>query len=195
MQSAWQKLFLKQHQKIIVTRFHRELYLFDGTLGVKKSPFIEWNQPFWFKIEPNSSQDYTKVDQRSAFPYVGGETSGLDRLNHYLWKSHAVATYKQTRNGLIGVDYSTKFSPWLALGCLSPRKIFWEIKKYEEHEVSNQSTYWVIFELIWRDYFKFVCQKYGDSVFYLTGKLLYLTKSHCAKVQKYIRSKYVVLIM
>jgi len=121
--------------------------------------------------EPNSSQDYTKVDQRSAFPYVGGETSGLDRLNHYLWKSHAVATYKQTRNGLIGVDYSTKFSPWLALGCLSPRKIFWEIKKYEEHEVSNQSTYWVIFELIWRDYFKFVCQKYGDSVFYLTGIL------------------------
>ena len=116
------------------------------------------------------------MDQRSAFPYVGGETSGLDRLNHYLWKSHAVATYKQTRNGLIGVDYSTKFSPWLALGCLSPRKIFWEIKKYEEHEVSNQSTYWVIFELIWRDYFKFVCQKYGDSVFYLTGKPLYLTK-------------------
>ena len=139
-------------------------------------PFLEWNQPFWFKIEPNSSQDYTKVDQRSAFPYVGGETSGLDRLNHYLWKSHAVATYKQTRNGLIGVDYSTKFSPWLALGCLSPRKIFWEIKKYEEHEVSNQSTYWVIFELIWRDYFKFVCQKYGDSVFYLTGKPLYHTK-------------------
>lgn len=24
----------------------------------------------------------------------------------------AVATYKETRNGLIGVDYSTKFSPW-----------------------------------------------------------------------------------
>ena len=57
----------------------------------------------------------------------------------------------------------------MALGCLSPRKIYWEIKKYEEQEVSNQSTYWVIFELLWRDYFKFVCKKYGDRVFYLGG--------------------------
>jgi deoxyribodipyrimidine photolyase len=85
----------------------------------------------------------------------------------------SVATYKETRNGLVGVDYSTKFSPWLALGCLSPRKIFWEVKKYEQNEVANNSTYWVIFELIWRDYFKFVCQKYGDSVFYLTGKTFF----------------------
>ena len=110
-------------------------------------------------------------DQRTAFPYEGGETSALDRLHHYLWKSHAVSTYKETRNGLIGTDYSTKFSPWLAAGCISPRKIFWEIKRYEQVEISNQSTYWVIFELIWRDYFKFVCQKYGDKVFYLTGIL------------------------
>jgi len=116
-------------------------------------------------------QDLTKTDQRSAFPFSGGETSALDRLNHYLWKSHAVATYKETRNGLVGVDYSTKFSPWLALGCLSPRKIFWEVKKYEQSEVANKSTYWVIFELIWRDYFKFVCLHYGDCVFYLTGIL------------------------
>ena len=87
------------------------------------------------------------------------------------WNSLSVATYKETRNGLVGVDYSTKFSPWLALGCLSPRKIFWEVKNYEKSEVANKSTYWVIFELIWRDYFKFVCLHYGDSVFYLTGKI------------------------
>ena len=61
-------------------------------------------------------EDNTKVDPRSAFPFVGGETSGLERLHHYLWKSHSVETYKETRNGLLGVDYSTKFSPWLAIG-------------------------------------------------------------------------------
>jgi len=123
------------------------------------------------KTLTNLEEDEIKVDPRSAFPFVGGETSALERLHHYLWKSHSVATYKETRNGLIGVDYSTKFSPWLAIGCLSPRQIFWEIKKFEENQVANQSTYWVIFELIWRDYFRFVCQKYGDSVFYLTGIL------------------------
>ena len=68
-------------------------------------------------------------------------------------------------------SYSTKFSTWLAAGCVSPRRIFWEIKKYEEARVANNSTYWVIFELIWRDYFKFVCQKFGDRVFYKTGIL------------------------
>ena len=95
----------------------------------------------------------------------------MDRLNYYLWTSDCVAKYKETRNGLIGEDYSTKFSPWLAAGCLSPRRIYWEIKKYEEKRVANNSTYWVIFELLWRDYFKFVCQKYGDRVFYKTGIL------------------------
>ena len=86
-----------------------------------------------------------------------------------MWTSDCVAKYKETRNGLIGVDYSTKFSPWLAAGCLSPRQIYWEIKKYEGKRVANQSTYWVIFELLWRDYFRFVCYKYGDSVFHETG--------------------------
>ena len=112
-----------------------------------------------------------KQDKRTAFPFPGGETSGLDRIQYYLWGSHSVAKYKETRNGMVGESYSTKFSPWLALGCISPRMIFSQIKKYEEEEVANQSTYWVLFELIWRDYFKFVCQKYGDRVFYLSGIL------------------------
>ena len=114
--------------------------------------------------------DYSP-DDRSAFPFRGGETAGLERMEHYLWKTDCVAKYKETRNGLIGVDYSTKFSTWLAAGCVSPRRIFWEIKKYEEARVANNSTYWVIFELLWRDYFKFVCQKFGDRVFYKTGIL------------------------
>jgi len=74
-----------------------------------------------------------------------------------------------TRNGLLGADYSTKFSSWLAFGCVSPRRIYFEIKKYERERVKNDSTYWVIFELIWRDYFRFVCAKYGTLVFYPGG--------------------------
>jgi len=110
-------------------------------------------------------------DHRTAFPFTGGESSGLARLQDYLWGSHSVATYKETRNGLVGQNYSTKFSPWLAHGCLSPRMIHDQIKKYERSEVANQSTYWVLFELIWRDYFKFVCLKFGDRVFHRSGIL------------------------
>ena len=110
-----------------------------------------------------------QIDSRSAFPYSGGETTALERLNSYLWETDAVATYKKTRNGLIGQAYSTKFSPWLSSGSLSPRKIYNDIKLYESNKTANDSTYWVIFELIWRDYFKFVCWKYGDRVFYPSG--------------------------
>ena len=95
-----------------------------------------------------------KKDKRTVFPFSGGESAALERLHEYLWGSHAVATYKETRNGFLGNNYSTKFSPWLATGSLSPRQIYWDIKSYERTEVANNSTYWVIFELIWRDYFK-----------------------------------------
>ena len=57
----------------------------------------------------------------------------------------------------------------LALGCISPRKIYHEIKRYEKERTANQSTYWVIFELLWRDYFRFVALKFGNRLFYLSG--------------------------
>ncbi|XP_071549245.1 cryptochrome DASH-like isoform X3 [Panulirus ornatus] len=109
------------------------------------------------------------LDKRTAFPFSGGETAGLGRVKQYLWDTNSIAQYKETRNGLLGEEYSTKFSPWLSLGCLSPRYIYSEIKKFEHIRVANQSTYWVIFEMIWRDYFRYVCMKYGDRVFYPSG--------------------------
>jgi deoxyribodipyrimidine photo-lyase len=88
---------------------------------------------------------------------------------HYFWKTDAVASYKETRNGLIGADYSTKFSAWLANGCISPRTIFHEVDRYETERTANASTYWVKFELLWRDYFKFVAMKHGRKIFLLGG--------------------------
>lgn len=84
----------------------------------------------------------------------GGETEALKRLKYYLWDSDLIARYFDIRNGMLGQEYSTKFAPWLAAGCLSPRTIYHEVKKYEAQRVANKSTYWVIFELIWRDYFR-----------------------------------------
>ncbi|XP_006634324.2 cryptochrome DASH [Lepisosteus oculatus] len=108
-------------------------------------------------------------DPRTAFPCIGGETQALARLKHYFWDTNLVASYKETRNGLIGMDYSTKFAPWLALGCISPRYVYEQIKQYEKERTANQSTYWVIFELLWRDYFRFVAVKYGNRIFTVKG--------------------------
>ncbi|NRA51583.1 MAG: deoxyribodipyrimidine photo-lyase, partial [Phaeodactylibacter sp.] len=58
-------------------------------------------------------------DKRGVMVFKGGALPAYERLDHYFWDTDALATYKQTRNGMIGADYSSKFSPWLANGCIS----------------------------------------------------------------------------
>jgi len=106
-----------------------------------------------------------------VLPFRGGETTGIDRLDAYFWQQNRLKDYKKTRNGLLGADYSSKFSAWLAHGCLSPRTIYEEVKAYEDECVSNQSTYWLVFELVWRDFFRFIGRKYGDRLFYASGPM------------------------
>ena len=109
------------------------------------------------------------ADERGVLPFKGGETEALKRLDDYFWKRDQLKVYKETRNGLLGADYSSKFSAWLAHGCISPRQIYEEVRRYEAERVSNDSTYWLIFELIWRDYFRFVALKFGTRIFKVTG--------------------------
>jgi deoxyribodipyrimidine photo-lyase len=101
--------------------------------------------------------------------FFGGRAQGLKRLSYYLSESQKILTYKETRNGLTSFDDSSKFSPWLAHGCVSAREIYWAIKKFEQQVRSNESTYWLVFELLWRDYFKFLAEKYQDKFFSLSG--------------------------
>lgn len=107
----------------------------------------------------------------AAFPFKGGETEALKRLNEYFFETKKLGCYKKTRNGLVGKDYSSKFSSWLANGSLSLRTIYSKVKQFEEEYYSNESTYWLIFELIWRDYFKYVSMKHGNKIFKLKGIL------------------------
>ncbi len=111
----------------------------------------------------------TSMDPRAAIGYIGGESQALKRLNYYFFESRSISTYKQTRNAMTGSDYSSKFSPWLALGCISPRFIYQELKKYESLHNANESTYWLVLELLWRDYFRFMMKKYLNRFFQKNG--------------------------
>ena len=118
-----------------------------------------------------------KTDKRSVLAFQGGETAAQYRLDEYFWDNDLLKTYKETRNGLIGADYSSKFSAWLSLGCVSPRTIYEEVKKYEKEATANDSTYWLVFELIWRDYFHFIALKFGTRIFKPSGVKNDLMKS------------------
>jgi deoxyribodipyrimidine photo-lyase len=108
-------------------------------------------------------------DSRTAFPFTGGEQQALARLHSYFFESRHIANYKETRNEMIGTEFSTKFSAWLAIGCISPRYIYEKVKEYEATFGANESTYWITFELLWRDYFRLMIQKYSVKFFQKTG--------------------------
>ncbi|MDX2190996.1 MAG: DASH family cryptochrome [Bacteroidota bacterium] len=110
-----------------------------------------------------------KLDNRASFKFMGGESEGIKRIHSYIFETKSISTYKLTRNNLIGENYSSKFSAWLSLGCISARKIYDEIKKYETQYVANESTYWMVFELIWRDYFRFMMKKHRNQYFKQNG--------------------------
>lgn len=114
-----------------------------------------------------------ELDQRSAFPYQtadfnGSEHAALAHLRQYFDRGLA-NSYKATRNSLSALDDSTKFSPWLALGSLSAPQIYQALTAFEAEHGANDSTYWIFFELMWRDYFRFLHLKYGIRLYRASG--------------------------
>ena len=108
-------------------------------------------------------------DERAVLGFRGGEEEAWNWMTEWIWERDCLQRYKETRNGLVGADYSSKLSPWLANGCLSAVQVYWEIKKYEEERVANESTYWLFFELLWREFFRFVGRRYGPRLFVKGG--------------------------
>merc|ERR1711871_1140552 len=103
--------------------------------------------------------------------FKGGESAAWDRINHYITNGEGkIDVYKETRNGMIGMDYSSKLSPWLAVGAISSRQVVKAVKDFEARTgIKNDSTYWLIFELLWRDYMKFYGIRWGRRMFLLGG--------------------------
>lgn len=128
---------------------------------------------------------------KTAFPFLGGETEALKRIEDYFFTSKKLAFYKQTRNGLIGTDYSSKLSSWLANGSISAKTIYYKVKAFEQEFGSNRSTYWLVFELIWRDFFKYIALKHQNKLFTINGILEkeYEWKSNEVAIQKWINGE------
>ncbi len=108
-------------------------------------------------------------DARAVLAFSGGAPAGRQRVQAYFWETHALQQYKVTRNGLLGANYSSKLSPWLAFGCLSPRWVFAEVERYEAEVLANDSTYWLKFELLWREFFRWIGRRYGVRLFRRAG--------------------------
>jgi deoxyribodipyrimidine photo-lyase len=121
--------------------------------------------------ELNTLNQELVFDDRNVLPSLGGETLAIKHLQSYIFENRHILHYKETRNELIGIDFSSKLSHWLALGCISPKFIYHEVKRFEHEVTSNDSTYWLIFELLWRDFFRFSFKKHPLDYYQLHGIL------------------------
>ncbi|KAG6647888.1 blue-light photoreceptor PHR2-like [Carya illinoinensis] len=106
---------------------------------------------------------------------VGGETAALQKIKRIAAECQA-QPHKETMdgNGIYGANFSCKISPWLAKGCLSPRSMFDELRKTATRTISTSSNRndggspdigknWLMLELMWRDFFRFVTKKYSSK--------------------------------
>jgi len=117
-------------------------------------------------IEPTPEVPQPLISQGNM---TGGENAAAEQLNHYLFASDLIRQYKQTRNALDTWDSSSKLSLWLANGCLSVRTVYHTIKQYEIQRGANDSSYWLYFELLWREYFQWYLAKHQDRLFHFSG--------------------------
>jgi deoxyribodipyrimidine photo-lyase len=115
------------------------------------------------------SDSNTQIEKGFSLPTMGGEQSALNHLKWYVFENQHLLHYKETRNELFGLEFSSKLSPWLAMGCISPKYVYHEVKRFENEFKANESTYWLIFELLWRDFFRFSFKKHPIDYFQLHG--------------------------
>ena len=92
-----------------------------------------------------------------------------------------MTAYKDTRNGTLGEDFSTKLSAWLALGCVTARQTHQYLLNFEDGKTElgkgvqgygkgeSKGTAAVRFELLWRDYFRLATRKFGPRLFRIGG--------------------------
>lgn len=134
--------------------------LTKDTVLTKQPPLDALNIPFL------SKEDLNIIHKT---PYVeSGMFKALAHVDNYFTKRYA-SSYKDTRNDMYTFESSTKFSPHLAIGTLSPQMIVRKLLAYEQHVEKNESTYWIYFELLWRDFFYFTHLKFKHKVFSKDG--------------------------
>eukprot|EP00238_Polyblepharides_amylifera_P008177 CAMPEP_0196586080 /NCGR_PEP_ID=MMETSP1081-20130531/53036_1 /TAXON_ID=36882 /ORGANISM="Pyramimonas amylifera, Strain CCMP720" /LENGTH=475 /DNA_ID=CAMNT_0041907837 /DNA_START=77 /DNA_END=1504 /DNA_ORIENTATION=- len=115
------------------------------------------------------SGNFTEVQKNLHL--VGGETEALNRFTTFVSEIKKRLPYESSKlqesksAGPKGLSHLTsqKLSPWLALGCLSPRCMFEELQSQCGKQSGGKDTEvnWLVYELLWRDFFRFVTQKYA----------------------------------
>eukprot|EP00927_Polykrikos_kofoidii_P040313 TRINITY_DN34493_c0_g1_i1.p1 TRINITY_DN34493_c0_g1~~TRINITY_DN34493_c0_g1_i1.p1 ORF type:complete len:676 (-),score=74.81 TRINITY_DN34493_c0_g1_i1:361-2388(-) len=115
-------------------------------------------------------------DSRSEFKMLGGETAAIQRVEEYLFKTHsleldyvgATMTYDPSKSTLRD-KAMFKVGAWLSHGCLSPRYLHEEVRRYELQRGRSKAKSWILHELVWRDFARYASMHADTKIFKLGG--------------------------
>jgi deoxyribodipyrimidine photo-lyase len=92
-------------------------------------------------------------EEVGEYLFSGGESAGLTALLHH--QQHHPVT--------ISMEEGLMISPWISMGCLSPKKV------YHDSFAMEDGGEWVRQHLLYRDYLRLMGKKYGDLIFARAG--------------------------
>ncbi len=126
-------------------------------------------------LPPPPAAQFDAIPKATAVPHPGlplpgGRAAGVRRLDQFLFHEEGIVDYKNTRNDLNGLAGSSTLSPWIANGAISVREIAHAIFRFEKQRVANDSTYWLYFELLWREFFQWRAVVDGLSLYRQGGR-------------------------
>ncbi|MFC6440673.1 DASH family cryptochrome [Bowmanella sp. JS7-9] len=153
----------------LLTPFPGSFSAFRRKVEAKHGPAIPAPTPPVTQLIPASFDWQTEEYNLPSGTEAEGEQAALDWVNTYLFQRRAISHYKQTRNRLHGSDYASHMSAFLAWGSLSARTLWHNILAYEAAYGSNEQSYWLRFELLWREFFHWSLRKHGAQFFHYGG--------------------------
>jgi deoxyribodipyrimidine photo-lyase len=152
-------VFKKEVQRIIPVR---DLINIEANLAGKTYKGLQSGEiPALEDLCPSNS------GTQSEAPLRGGEMNGLNQLSDFIWRKNLSSDEKNSH--LASGSCSSFLSPYLAQGCLSPKKIYHELKAHEQQNGGNEDSNGMFYHLIYRDFLRLMAKKYNDRIFQYNG--------------------------
>lgn len=180
--SVWRPALLAEHVAVVCVDL-------DAS-DLKRSVNRLWNELCLQLGELSwvvEAEDTTGLDddERSAIRGLGGgETAAWRRLRAYCDSAEGhLPSYKALRNGLVGTEYSTKLSMYLAHGCLTARSVLDHLRGHlrridatdDAGDVARtrDSVDLLVLHLLWRDFMHLYAVSMGTRLFHRYGRSEY----------------------
>jgi len=96
-------------------------------------------------------------DPRSVTRFTGGEDAAFEQLGRFFINNDHTGASAGARQ----LTSPSMLSPWIALGCLSLREVYWEVIEHQQQGNGNYAN--LLLDLLWRDYFRFMFKKHGQK--------------------------------